>query len=213
MTFSFIERLYPMITGQLFSSMPKKFNLSRVQFLPVEYSVARKRTPRSASNCSQSAAVAVAQDLRRSHQFPWLLWKRFERALFRSYAHPPFCAVDFEAEHTLFLLCSASSQNKLKVPPKCRRKRACVASDPESRRPITPLGWQLPCAQPVTQQEKDLLSSRTWCVLLYCTPAVLGTPMLIFFGEGIARTLLLNLGLALLASSTQASQNHPVVCV
>ncbi len=48
MTFSFIDRLYSMITGELFSSIPSE-SMRPPWVLPVEYSDARNRTPRNAS--------------------------------------------------------------------------------------------------------------------------------------------------------------------
>ena len=45
MTFSLSDRLYSMMTGQLFSSMPRE-SIRPPWVLPVGYSEARKRTPR-----------------------------------------------------------------------------------------------------------------------------------------------------------------------
>ena len=48
MTFSLIDRLYSMITGELFSSMPS-VSMRPPCALPVECSLASSRTPRNAS--------------------------------------------------------------------------------------------------------------------------------------------------------------------
>ncbi len=66
MTFSFTDRLYSMITGEIFSSMPN-VSILPACFLPVLYSEAKKRIPKNVSRCR---SIIVCNDFSTANACP-----------------------------------------------------------------------------------------------------------------------------------------------